>query len=175
MRIGSPGIGVERGETRRMPWSNVAKIGWDSGTLSLLVDGKDEAGATWTIRVPLSSHPEAVAWILEEARNRVPKVVKIEESVLEGMPEATQYAGTRVELEPLQVVGKKCAATGQTISYEPDARVCVRCERVYFKRSVPKKCKCGADLSELRGAVGQDEPDEGGEDENESQEEDAES
>ena len=178
MRVGSPGIGVERGETRRMPWSNVSKIGWDSGTLSLIVDGKDEAGATWTIRVPLNSHPEAVAWILEEARNRVPKVVKIDESVLEGMPEATPYAGTRIDLEPLQVVGKKCAATGKTISYEPDARVCVRCERVYFKRSVPKKCKCGADLSELRGSVGQDEPDEASDDdadESEQQEEDAES
>ena len=54
------------------------------------------------------------------------------------------------------VVGKKDAISGKLISYEPDARVCTRCERVYFKRSVPKRCKCGNSLLELRTAVGQD-------------------
>jgi hypothetical protein len=169
IRVGAPGIAAERGETRRMPWSAVKKITWQSGTLSLIVTGKDESGTAWTLKVPLNAHPEAVAWILKEAEARVPKVVDVEDEVLEKMPEASPHAGTRVELEPLQVVGKKCAATGKTISYEPDAKICARCERVYFKRSVPKKCKCGADLSELRTSVGQDEPDDADRDEDEDE------
>ena len=72
----------------------------------------------------------------------------------------------KVDLEPLQVVGKKDAITGKLISYEPEAKVCTRCERVYFKRSVPKKCKCGASLLELRGGVEKD-----GDDESESESE----
>jgi hypothetical protein len=160
IRVGSPGIGVERGEVRRMPWSGVKKITWESGTTSLVIVGSDESGTTWTFKVPQKSHPEAVSWILEEAEHRVPKALDIASDILERMPSASPHAGTRVELEPLQLVGKKCAVTGKTISYEPEARVCTRCERVYFKRSVPKKCKCGANLSHLRTSVGQDEPDE---------------
>jgi hypothetical protein len=162
IRVGSPGVGVERGEVRRMPWSGVNQITWQSGTLSLVLEGTDEAGAAWTFKVPIKEHPEAVAWILKEAEERVPKTIDVPEEVLEGMPRAAEHAGQKIDLEPLQVVGKKCASSGKTISYEPDARSCARCERVYFKRSVPKKCKCGANLAHLRTAVGQDELDEPG-------------
>jgi hypothetical protein len=41
--------------------------------------------------------------------------------------------------------------------------VCTRCERVYDKRSVPKKCRCGASLLALRGATA-DDGDEGDDD-----------
>jgi hypothetical protein len=103
--------------------------------------------------VPVGSHPEAVARIVEEGRRRIKKRVEIEKGVLKQMPTAHDHAGQRLELEPLQVVGKKCAASGRTISYEPDARVCALCERVYFKRSVPNKCKCGNDISAMRPAT----------------------
>jgi hypothetical protein len=73
-------------------------------------------------------------------------VVGISEEVLAKLPSASSYAGTKIDLEPLQVVGKRCAMTGTLISYEPDARSCERCERVYLKRSVPKTCACGATL-----------------------------
>jgi hypothetical protein len=153
IRVGAPGIGVEHGDLRRMPWWSVKKIVWESGSLSLVVSGNDEAGTSWTFKVPLKVHPEAVAWIVKEATQRVPKAVDVPDSVLDKLPEATNLQGMRIDLEPLQVVGKKCAASGKAISYEPDARVCARCERVYFKRSVPKKCKCGAGLDHLRNAV----------------------
>lgn len=172
IRVGSPGIGVERGEVRRMPWSSVNQITWQSGTLSLVIEGNDETGAAWSFKVPIKEHPEAVAWILKEAEERVPKALDIAEDVLEQMPKASEHAGQKIDLEPLQVVGKRCAATGKTISYEPDAKVCARCERVYFKRSVPKKCKCGANLAHLRTAAGQDVSDEA-EDEDEDDRETA--
>ncbi|MBX3185709.1 MAG: hypothetical protein KF819_01790 [Labilithrix sp.] len=160
LRVGDPGISMERGEVRRMPWWGLSSITWESGNLALVVSGRDESGSTWTFKVPVKSHPEAAGWILQEALDRVPKVVDIKDAVLDKLPGANPHAGMKIDLEPLQVVGKKCAVTGRTISFEPDARVCVRCERVYFKRSVPKKCKCGMSLAHLRAAAGADDDDE---------------
>jgi hypothetical protein len=153
VRVGDPGIAVEKGEVRRMPWWGVERITWQPGERALLVTGKDETHRVWTFKVPVGSHPEAVARIVEEGRRRIKKRVEIEKGVLKQMPTAHEHAGQRLELEPLQVVGKKCAASGRTISYEPDARVCPLCERVYFKRSVPNKCKCGNDIAALRPAT----------------------
>ncbi len=160
IRVGAPGIGMDRGEVRRMPWYNVDAITFESGALSLVVVGKDDAGQSWTLKVPVKAQPEAVAWIVDEAQRRIPKKVDISDEMLAKLPRAEEHAGTIIDLEPLQVVGKRCAASGKTISYEPDARICERCERVYFKRSVPKKCKCGADLAHLRDSKGQDETEE---------------
>jgi hypothetical protein len=137
------------------------------------VTGRDETLRNWTFKVPLASHPEAVGWIVAEAKRRIPKRVDIEKGVLAKMPAAAPHAGTKLDLEPLQVVGKKCAASGKTISYEPDARVCPQCERVYFKRSVPNKCKCGAAIGHLRPqtvAVPEDVDDDFDEDEDEERE-----
>jgi hypothetical protein len=117
---------------------------------ALLVTGKDEESKAWTFKVPVGSHPEAAGWILEEARRRIRKRIEIERGVRKELPGAYEHAGQKLELEPLQVVGKKCAASGKVISYEPDARVCPQCERVYYKRSVPNKCKCGNAIGHLR-------------------------
>jgi hypothetical protein len=172
VRVGAPGIGVERGEVRRIPWHSVDEITWESGTLALVVNGKDESGTATTFKVPVKSHPEAVGWVVQEALERVPKAVDISDEVLGKLPAAGAHAGTKIEHEPLQVVGKKCAASGKTISYEPDARVCPRCERVYFKRSVPKKCKCGAVLAHLRAPSAElEETDETLDDDDENDEE----
>ena len=173
LRVGDPGISMERGEVRRMPWWGISQITWEAGTLALVIEGKDETGTAWTFKVHLKAHGEALGWILKEALDRVPKVVDIKDDVLDELPGANPHAGMKVELEPLQVVGKKDAITGKLVSYEPDARVCTRCERVYFKRSVPKKCKCGASLLELRTAAGQD-PDSDEDEDEDDRESDAE-
>ena len=161
LRVGAPGIAMEKGEVRRMPWSNVSQISWESGNLALVIAGKDESGSAWTFKVPIRSHAEAAGWILKEALERIPKVVDISDTVIEKMPGANPHAGMVIDLEPLQVVGKKDAVSGKTISYEPDARVCARCERVYYKRTVPKRCKCGNSLLELRAQITQDKGDDG--------------
>ena len=167
LRVGDPGIAIERGEVRRMPWWGVTQITFESGNLAIVVTGKDESGSAWTFKVPLKAHAEAVGWLVKEALDRIPKLVDIPDRVLEGLPGANAHAGMKIDLEPLQVVGKKDAISGKTISYEPDARVCVRCERVYFKRSVPKRCKCGNSLAELRAQVTEDAHDEEEEEEEE--------
>lgn len=150
VRVGAPGISVEKGELRRMPWWAIDKIRFDAGALALHIEGNDEANVAWSFKVSIKAHPEAVGWIVREALDRIPKRVDIPTETIEKLPSAGEYAGQKIDLEALQVVGKRCAATGKTISYEPDARVCTRCERVYAKRSVPKKCKCGNSLVHLQ-------------------------
>jgi hypothetical protein len=156
LRIGDPGIAMEKGELRRMPWWGVEKISFDPGALAILVVGTDEMGTAWTLKLQLRSHAEAIGWIVRQAQERIPKRLDIDEETLEKLPQQNDRVGEKVELEPLQVVGKRCAASGKIISYEPDARVCRRCERVYFKTSVPKKCKCGNSLADLRPKDAQD-------------------
>ena len=173
LRVGAPGIAMEKGEVRRMPWSNVSQISWESGNLALVVAGKDESGSPWIFKVPIKAHPEAAGWIIKEALARVPKVVDISDLVLGKLPGANPHAGMVIDLEPLQVVGKKDAISGKTISYEPDARVCPRCERVYFKRSVPKRCKCGCSLLDLRSVISEDTDDDDGEDDSDATDGDA--
>ncbi|HVJ88242.1 MAG TPA: hypothetical protein VM580_00460 [Labilithrix sp.] len=150
VRVGAPGISLEKGDLRRMPWWCVEKITFESGALAVAITGKDEMGVDWSFKVPVMPHPEAVAWIIKEAQERIPRRVDIAEETLEKLPIAQDHAGQRLDLEPLQVVGKRCSVTGKIISYEPDGRVCPACERVYLKDSVPKKCKCGSSLEHLR-------------------------
>lgn len=167
VRVGDPGIALEKGELRRMAWWAVEKITFESGSLALVVTGKDESNVDWTFKLSMKSHAEAIGWLVKEALERIPRRVDIGESVLDALPGASEYGGQKIELEPLQVVGKRCAITGKTISYEPDARTCPRCERVYQKDAVPKKCKCGNALAHLRpkDAPDTDEPDDEPEDE----------
>jgi hypothetical protein len=129
-----------------MPWYAVETIAWRDAAVR--VTGKDEAGASMAVTASLKSHPQAAVWIVKEARQRVPAVVDVPEDV--ALPELRASAGEVLTMEPPQVVGKHCAASGKVIAYEPDARVCPRCERVYHKEHVPASCECGAPLSDLQ-------------------------
>ncbi len=146
LRVGDPGVATERGGLKRMAWHAIEKIEWTGG--GVRVTGEDEAGVKVTAVATLKSQPQAVAWILKEARDRVPDVVEVPEDA--SVPEARAEAGQMMTAEPAQVVGKHCAASGKVIAYEPDARVCPKCERVYHKTSVPESCECGASLASLR-------------------------
>jgi hypothetical protein len=146
LRVGDGGLAVERAGVRRMPWYAVERIAW--GDHAVRVHGKDDAGTAMSIVASLGSHPQAAAWIVKEARDRIPAVVDVPDGV--ELPEARAGAGKILPLEPPQVVGKHCAASGKVIAYEPDARICPRCERVYHKSSVPESCSCGASLAAFR-------------------------
>ena len=146
IRVGDPGISVEKGDIRRMPWWKVKSISFDGPSESLVVTGKDEADADFTFRVRGRAHPLAVAWIVKEAEARIPKKLNVDDAHLARIGEA-QEGGTKLVLEPLQVVGRRCAATKKLIAYEPEGVVCPACERVYHKASVPRKCACGSEFS----------------------------
>jgi len=146
LRVGDAGLAVEKGGVRRMPWFAIERIEWREEAVR--VTGKDEAGAAMTVVASISSHPQAAAWIVKEARERVPAAVDVPADAT--VPEPRASAGETLALEPPQVVGKHCATSGKVIAYEPDARVCLRCERVYHKADVPESCDCGASLADLQ-------------------------
>ncbi len=153
VRVGDPGVAYEKGEPRRMPWWKVKAITFESGSESLLLSGKDEHDADFVFRVSARSQPQACAWIVFEALARIPKKIDVADAIIARFAEPSEHAGTKLLLEPLQVVGCRCAASKKLIAYEPDARVCGACERVYHKDKVPAKCPCGADLATLRGGA----------------------
>jgi hypothetical protein len=146
LRVGDSGLAIEKSGVRRMPWYAIERIEWRDETVR--VTGKDDASVDMALNAPVASHPQAAAWIVKEARARVPAVVDVPADA--ALPAAIDEAGHSLPLEPPQVVGRHCAQSGKVISYEPDARVCPRCERVFHKAHVPEICACGASLSELR-------------------------
>jgi len=146
IRVGDAGLAVEKGGVRRMPWYAIERIEWRDEAVR--VTGKDDMGIAMSLAAKLSSHPQAAAWIVKEARERVPTVVDVPEDAT--LPDPRVSAGESMALEPPQVVGKHCSASGKVIAFEPDARVCPRCERVFHKADVPAACDCGASLVELQ-------------------------
>ena len=146
LRVGDAGLAVDKGGVKRLPWYAIERITWRDETVQVV--GKDDAGVTMTVLARLATQPQAAAWIVKEARERVPNVVDVPEDAT--LPEVQASAGEVRPLEPPQVVGKHCAASGKVIAYEPDARVCPRCERVFHKEHVPDTCECGASLAELQ-------------------------
>ncbi len=150
LRVGDGGIAVERTGVRRMPWYAVERVTWRDGAVH--VAGKDDTGVEMNVVASLKTQPQAAAWIVKQARERVPGTVDVPEDA--PLPDAHAAAGQSLTLDPPQVVGKHCAASGKVIAYEPDGRVCPRCERVYHKAHVPESCACGTSLAHFRDAVG---------------------
>jgi hypothetical protein len=146
LRVGDAGIALEKSGLRRMPWYAVERIEWREETVR--VTGKDDTGIALAVAASLKSHPQAAAWIVKEARERIPAVVDVPTDAT--LPDPRASAGETLPLEPPQVVGRHCASSGKVIAYEPDARVCPRCDRVFHKTSVPASCECGASLAELQ-------------------------
>jgi hypothetical protein len=149
LRVGDGGIAVEKRGLLRMPWYEVKEISWNGEGLRLL--GKTDMGATLAYTAKLATHPQAIAWIVKEARERIPDAVDLPEGA--SVPDPLASVGEVLTLEPPQVVGKHCAASGRVIAYEPDARLCPRCERVYHKASLPETCECGASLADVRATA----------------------
>jgi len=153
--VGDAGVGIDRGTTpRHIPWYAVESLAWDGSARADVVKGVDEATVPLTVTAKLASHPLAAAWIVKEGTARVPKVVNVPEEIAGELTQTGEADGDARRLEPLQVVGRRCAASDKIISFEPDARLCTRCERVYHKNSVPKKCRCGASLGGGKSKTG---------------------
>jgi hypothetical protein len=150
VRVGDAGIAIEKGGLKRLPWWGVESIAWNGADRALEIAGKDESGAELRVKVGAKSQPQAVAWIVREARARIPPLVDLSEDALEQIPKAMKDTAPVIRLDPIQVVGRRCADTDKVIAYEPDARVCPRCERVYHKAHVPETCACGGSLVNLR-------------------------
>lgn len=147
LRVGAGGVAEER-LGRRIPWWAVESIDGDASQVD--VRGKAENGDVITISFERRAVPGALAWVLKEARARIPEKLEIEDEEAGAIGQASKLVGEEMACPPLQVVGKKCGKSGKTIAYEPDARVCPKCELVYHRQHVPKTCACGNNLQALR-------------------------
>lgn len=134
--VGDGGVGVDDGSddgARRILWCDIDKLTLTNDTL--VVHGPD-----YKISAPLSSQPQAAAWILREARARIPAIIALDHAEQERIPAADEAAGERRKITDTQIAGRRCRATDRVISYEPDARLCPRCSEIYHKDSVPEAC-----------------------------------
>ena len=145
IRVGDGGVVLEKGGLRRIPWYAVDSVSYEGATAAVGVKGHDEGGGEVVVRARVASHPQAAAWIVAEARSRVPDVLSIGDEVV--LPAPRESAGERLTLDPVQIVGKRCAASKKIIAFAPDGRVCSRCERVYHKDHLPEICECGGSLA----------------------------
>jgi hypothetical protein len=162
LRVGDGGPAVEKGSNViRVPWHAVESVAFEGAQGVVVARGRTEAGDELVVRARIASQPQAAAWIVREAKRRVPTVVDVGEQA--GVPAAREDAGEMIRMDPVQVVGKRCAASGTVIAFEPDARVCPRCERVYHREHVPEGCACGAELLKLRAATSEPAASEGDE------------
>ena len=160
LRVGSGGIGIEKAkDVIRIPWYAVERVTWDPDRTTLSVSGKDETGRIHNLALTPKVYAGAIGWIAKEARARIPLLADVPDEAY-GLPAALTGDGELLTMDPVQVVGKRCAESNRIIAYEPDARVCARCERVYYRLSVPETCACGASLASLRDAAtsGDDKP-----------------
>jgi hypothetical protein len=145
LRVGDGGVGIEKGGLRRVPWHAMESVTYDGALAAVVVKGRDDGGGEVMLRVRVASHPQAAAWIACEARKRVPAVVSFGDEIV--LPAPRETAGEQLPLDPVQVVGKRCAESKMIIAFEPDARVCARCERIYHRDHVPETCECGGAMS----------------------------
>jgi len=141
VRIGDAGIAVEKGsELVRLAWCDIERVYTERA--DLVAKGKE-----LTLRIPITAHRTAVAWILSEGTKRVPAVMDVKRQSLDKLPEPKDSDGESREIEGLQVTGRHCAASGKPVSFERDARLCPNCGQVYLKDQVPNKCvTCDAPL-----------------------------
>jgi hypothetical protein len=140
IRVGDAGVGIERGgnEVDRIGWYAVTKMSLSE--LALTVQS-----LSTTIVIPVALQRDAAARALAEARKRIPG--KVESVASTALDKYDEKAGQPMPLEPAQVAGQKCKASGKIIAFERDARLCGRCEEIYHKDSVPKQCvTCDARL-----------------------------
>jgi hypothetical protein len=148
VRVGAGGLALEKSEMVRIPWHAMERVVWDPDRAEISVRGKDENGKEVNVALSAKTYPLAAAWLAREARERIPNVTDVPDEV-SGFPPTRSGDGESILLDPVQVVGRHCASSGRVIAYEPDARVCLKCELVYHKSSVPEECACGASLDSL--------------------------
>lgn len=143
VRVGDLGIAIERGnELERIGWCDLKRVYVDKG--KLMLEAKES-----TSSITLAAHPKAVARLLAEGTQRVPEAMDVKRSAIEDLPTPRDDDGELLTVDAPQVAGRSCRASGKTIAFERDARLCPQCGEVYLKDRVPKKClTCGADLGE---------------------------
>jgi hypothetical protein len=134
VRIGDGGVAIERGsDVIRLLWCDVERIQIVGSNVVISGDGTK-------LELPVAAHKLAIAWVLKEAAERVPDVLDVKRSAVDGLPETRDADGERIVVKDLQIAGRRCARSDEMITLERDARVCAGCGQVYHHHHVPKTC-----------------------------------
>lgn len=146
IRISDTGVAAERGrEVETLRWCDLERVFVENKDLV----ARSKEGESLTIS--LKTQPLAAAWVLREVARRVPDAMDVKRSVVDSLPKPDPKDGELIPAQPVQVAGRACAASGEPVTLERDARVCPTCAQVYHRDHVPRKCvTCGGALEDER-------------------------
>ncbi|MBM4362002.1 MAG: hypothetical protein FJ104_04935, partial [Deltaproteobacteria bacterium] len=142
LRVGDAGVAVERGrEILRILWCDVEEIRLEGERLEV-------RSKAFTLAIPLDASAAAVADVVAQADRRRPAVVRLDDAARKRLPASREPAGEDVPVVGEQIAGRRCAASGEILAFERDARLCPGCGQAYEKSHVPESCAtCGAALA----------------------------
>jgi hypothetical protein len=136
VRVGELGIIVgDPAEARRLYWHEVSSVRVAGDSLHV-----DTSGGAPGVILSLHAHAPAAARIVAEASRRIGSRVDISPKAHERLPRLEDAEGERVPPARLQLAGQKCAASGTSITFESDARLCANCAALYHAEHVPAAC-----------------------------------
>jgi hypothetical protein len=134
VRVGELGVIVgDPAEARRVHWHEVSGV-------RIVGDDLRLESSEPLIVLSLAAHARAAARIVAEASQRIEKRVDISPKAHERLPRLSDAEGELVPAARLQLAGQKCAASGVTITFESDARLCANCAALYHQQHVPATC-----------------------------------
>jgi hypothetical protein len=146
VRVGALGVTLgDQSEAQRVPWCEIQRI--HVAGEELLLDT-----ARGPLRIALGSQGHAAARIVAEAAQRIAARLELSPKAHERLPALSESEGEIVPAARLQVAGRKCLASGISITFESEARVCERCAALYHRQHVPAQCQsCGCELTDAGG------------------------
>jgi hypothetical protein len=147
VRVGELGIIVgDPAETPRLYWHEVEALRISGGNLQI----ESRHGS---VVLPLAVHGRAAVRIVAEASQRIGSRVDVSPKAHERLPRLADAEGERVPAARLQLAGQKCLASGVSITFESDARLCSNCAALYHSSHVPAVClRCERPLAAEPGA-----------------------
>ena len=134
VRVGELGVLVgEPAEARRLHWYEITR-------LHVVGDDLRLEASEGTVVLPLAAHARAAARVLAEAAQRIGARVDVSPKAHERLPRLSDADAARVPAARLQLAGRKCLASGASITFESDARLCENCAALYHQAHVPAAC-----------------------------------
>jgi hypothetical protein len=142
LRVGPFGITLgDPRELPRVPWCDMQRIHVAGEALRIET-------AHGSFDLPFTAYGPAIARILAEAAARIGERVDVSPRAHERLPALSETAGEIVPAGRLQVAGRKCLASGSSLTFETDARWCDNCAALYHRQHLPVTCaSCGRPLS----------------------------
>lgn len=140
-RVGELGVMLgEPPEARRVCWCDIDGV-------RVTADALELATAAGPVRIPLDAHARAASRIVAEAALRIPARVDVAPKAHERLPPLLESDGELVPAAHLQLTGRRCTASGTSITFEADALLCSNCAALYHVSHAPAEClRCGRAL-----------------------------